>query len=114
MKRKCLPKALRQQVWIKYIGEYYNSKCLINWCSNTINTFNFEVGHNIPFSKGGADNIENLRTICSQCNKSMGNNYTIDEFILLGSDNNANNAKTNKTNKIKKYYNIFLGCFGKK
>ena len=48
-----------------------------------ITPFNFEVGHNIPESKGGATDINNLRPICSKCNRSMGDDYTIDEFSAL-------------------------------
>ena len=42
--------------------------------------FNFEAGHIIPESKGGSTHIENLLPICSPCNKSMGNRFTIHEF----------------------------------
>lgn len=83
--RKSIPKALRQQVWIKFCGSVFESKCYITWCKNIITPFNFEVGHNIPYSKGGSDSIDNLRPLCSQCNKSMGNKYTIYEFIELAS-----------------------------
>jgi hypothetical protein len=48
-----------------------------------VTPFTFEVGHNVPRSKGGTDNLDNLRPICSSCNKSMGNQYTIDEFSDL-------------------------------
>jgi hypothetical protein len=45
--------------------------------------FTFEVGHNIPESKGGSLELGNLKPLCSNCNKSMGNNYTIDEFSKI-------------------------------
>ena len=51
--RKNIPKALREQVWIKTFGEVFKTKCYITWCSNTINVFDFHVGHIIPHSKGG-------------------------------------------------------------
>jgi hypothetical protein len=38
------------------------------------------VGHNIPESKGGKTTINNLIPICGDCNRSMGDRYTIDEF----------------------------------
>lgn len=78
-----IPGALRQQVWLFYIGEKFNNKCQVVWCKNIITPFTFEVGHNIPESRGGSTDISNLRPICSSCNKSMGNNYTIDEFSNL-------------------------------
>ena len=39
-----------------------------------MNVFDFHVGHNVPESKGGATNIDNLKPICSRCNSSMSNN----------------------------------------
>ena len=71
--KKNIPKALRQQVWLKYNGKCFENKCNIIWCKNNIDVFNFHVGHNIPESKGGKMYIENLRPICSFCNQSMGN-----------------------------------------
>jgi len=83
MKAK-IPRALREQVWILWCGDKnFKHKCLVEWCENIITPFNFEVGHNIPESKGGATDINNLRPICSQCNRSMGDEYSIDEFSAL-------------------------------
>ena len=83
MKTK-IPKALREQVWIRWCGDkFFRRKCLVSWCKNTITPFSFEVGHNVPESKGGATDMSNLRPICSNCNRSMGDEYTIDEFSLL-------------------------------
>ncbi len=81
-----IPKALREQVWITHFGKTFEHKCYINWCTNIINVFDFETGHNIPESKGGKTVIENLFPLCSRCNKSMNNHYTIDEFNLLSTD----------------------------
>ena len=52
-KKNKIPKAIKEQVWIKNFGRKFNHKCYILWCSNKINVFNFHVGHNIPESKGG-------------------------------------------------------------
>ena len=38
----------------------------------TKSVFNFQVGHDIPKSKGGEDKIHNLKP-CSSCNLSMKN-----------------------------------------
>ncbi len=83
-KKKPIPKALREQVWISSFGKVFEHKCYINWCSNTIDVFSFESGHNIPESKGGLTVLENLKPLCSRCNKSMNDKYTIDEFNKLG------------------------------
>ena len=80
MSKAAIPKALRNAVWIKNCGPVFHYKCQVSWCQNVMTPFDFEAGHNIPESKGGATTLDNLRAICSQCNKSMGNRYTIDEF----------------------------------
>ena len=79
-----IPKALREQVWLKNIGHQYEHKCLIDWCQNTISVFDFHVGHNIPESHGGKTDITNLKPICSRCNLSMGSQYTITEWNNIG------------------------------
>lgn len=79
-----IPKALREQVWIQYVGPKFQTKCLVSWCSNKICVFDFEVGHNIPESKGGTLEIVNLRPICSRCNRSMSDTYTIEQWNRLG------------------------------
>ena len=79
-----IPVALREQVWITYFGRKYEHKCYIRWCKNNIDVFNFQVGHNIPESKGGLTLLENLRPICVRCNQSMSNVYTIDEWNKFG------------------------------
>lgn len=91
--KKNIPKALRSAVWETYVGKVYETKCKVEWCKNTINPFIYEVGHNIPESKGGSTTIDNLRPICSQCNKSMGNHYTIDEFNDLYKEPPLKNKK---------------------
>ena len=78
-----IPKARREQVWLTHIGKKYESKCHVSWCKNTITVFDFQSGHNAPESKGGATELFNLRPICSRCNLSMGDNYTIDEWTKL-------------------------------
>lgn len=81
MTKKKVPLALREQVWLIYCGDTrFKHKCFVKWCENIITPFTFEVGHNIPESKGGTLDIDNLLPICSKCNKSMGSTYTIDEF----------------------------------
>jgi len=96
MKAK-IPKAIREQVWIKNIGKKYENKCYIPWCSNKITVFDFHVGHDIPVSKGGTLDINNLKPICSRCNLSMSDNYTIQEWISL--------------TKVKKSWFEMICCF---
>ena len=82
--KKKIPKALREQVWRSQCGDVFQAKCYVTWCKNAITVFDYEVGHNIPESKGGTLELKNLRPLCTQCNRSMSNHYTIDEWNLLG------------------------------
>ena len=93
-----IPKALREQVWLKFIGKKYENKCYVRWCKNKITVFDFNVGHNIPESKNGLTELENLRPICTRCNSSMSNNYSIDEWNKLGNGDQ---------DRCIKYFNIF-------
>ena len=83
-KKKNVPKALREALWISFSDSTFVKKCATNWCTNQINAYSFQAGHNIPESKGGPTTLENLIPLCSRCNQSMGNNYTFDEWQKLG------------------------------
>lgn len=78
--KKNIPRSLKAMVWVQYNGRKFDGKCHVAWCKNKITPFDFEAGHNVPESKGGATSIHNLRPICASCNRSMGNKYTIDEY----------------------------------
>jgi 5-methylcytosine-specific restriction endonuclease McrA len=91
-----LPKRIREVVWNTYNGETYSSKCYVPWCSNMINVFNYQVGHDIPESKGGSYDIGNLRPICGNCNLSMSNKWTIQEWGKLVNHTQDNSKKTEK------------------
>jgi hypothetical protein len=85
-KKKAIPSALREAVWIKKCGRVFDHKCNVTWCPNIMTAYDFQAGHNIPESKGGPTNIDNLIPICGRCNNSMGDRYTIDEWnAILGS-----------------------------
>ena len=98
---KKIPAAIREQAWLLAFGDkYFKQKCEVKWCENILTPFNFEVGHNIPRSKGGSDDLDNLKPICSKCNKSMGDMYTIDEFSEL----------TKRTSKLWSCYIFQKAC----
>lgn len=82
-KKKPIPAALREQVWLKQMGRVFEGKCPTTWCQNNITVFDFQSGHNIPESKGGSTKLDNLIPLCSRCNLSMGNEYTIDEWCRV-------------------------------
>lgn len=79
MKRK-IPKNIHESVWKKYIGNSIHGKCFC--CHKSISSFHFECGHVLPHSKGGSYDINNLRPICSSCNRNMSNMHMYD-FINL-------------------------------
>ena len=80
-KKKKIPKALAEQVWITALGHRFEGKCRVSWCKNRITVFDYECGHNVPESKGGKTTLDNLVPICARCNRSMGDRYTIDEWV---------------------------------
>lgn len=94
-----MPKRIREVVWNTYNGETYSSKCYVPWCSNVINVFNYQVGHDIPESKGGTYDIGNLRPICSNCNLSMGNKWTIQEWGKLINQDKLDDDRKLENNK---------------
>ena len=69
--RKPIGKTLRDQVWLKYMGNKAQGKC---YCCKIrmIHITDFHVGHNKAVAKGGKNNISNLRPICGPCNRGMG------------------------------------------
>ena len=97
-----IPKAVREQVWLKTCGKVYEHKCYVKWCNNVMTVFDFQVGHDQPESKGGTLDIDNLEAICSRCNLSMSNNYTIQEWSEL--------SKNKTKMKPKSWFNCFK-CF---
>ena len=85
-RKAIIPAAFREQIWLRTMGRVYEGKCPVIWCQNTITVHDFQSGHNIPESKGGKTTIDNLIPICSRCNLSMGNRYTIDQWNQLGKE----------------------------
>lgn len=69
--RKPIGKPLRDQVWLKYMGNKAQGKC---YCCRIrmIHITDFQVGHNKAVVRGGKNNISNLRPICGPCNRGMG------------------------------------------
>jgi hypothetical protein len=79
-KKKKIPRAVREAVWLNHCGRKFERRCMTPWCKNNINAFDFQTGHNIPESKGGTTTLDNLIPLCSRCNLSMGNQYTFQEW----------------------------------
>jgi hypothetical protein len=79
-RKQNIPKAVREQLWVRDMGHVFEGKCKVTWCKNIITVFDFQCGHNIPESKGGETALPNLQAVCARCNTSMGDRYTIDEW----------------------------------
>ena len=82
-KKQTIPKALREQLWVRNCGKEFEHKCYVSWCQNTITVFDFHVGHDQPESLGGTLELDNLKPLCSRCNLSMGNKYTIKQWNTM-------------------------------
>lgn len=100
-----IPKRIREMVWNTHNGELYSNKCYVTWCNNIINVFNYQVGHDIPESKGGTYDLSNLKPICGNCNLSMSNKYTITEWNKLIPHHVKSNHQST-TQNIKSYITI--------
>lgn len=101
--------ALREQVWIQRNGRVFETKCAVTWCHNTVSVFDFQCGHDIPESKGGPTNLENLYPICAKCNLSMSNNYTYKEWCALYETDKPYVPRT--TPRAKRTWSQFFTCF---
>ena len=88
-RKKKIPKAVREALWIKYNPNRFSAKCQTTWCPNRTTVFDFQAGHNIPECKGGITSIENLVPICSRCNLSMGSQYTFTEWCRFNKKTNC-------------------------
>ncbi len=68
---RTIGKKQKEQLWNLYFSKMCrNGRCYV--CDNELDILHFEAGHVVPFSQGGTDNIDNLRSICLQCNRGMG------------------------------------------
>lgn len=111
--KQYIPKSLKQAVWLRHAGCVYESKCTVTWCPTVITPFTFEAGHDVPESKGGATTIDNLYPICTQCNKSMGNHFTIAEFSKAFAPKVDNETNTTQKVKVKGCLQLFSKRFRK-
>jgi hypothetical protein len=115
-RRTNIPAAVRRTVWNTYIGEEIGStECYVG-CKTKITQMTFECGHVEAESKGGLTIVENLRPICSSCNRSMGTRNMQDFMKTFGfkseiidnnmEDNNTNTQYVCIINKPKKEMNM--------
>lgn len=107
-RRPEITKAIRRAVWENSFGRIYESKCITRWCTRHIDVWTFECAHDVPHSKGGSTLVENLIPMCSECNSSMSNLYTLKQWNELGElrndskseDESSSSKRDNKRQKL--------------
>ncbi len=109
-RKEKIPVKLREEVWVAKMGRVFEGKCPTTWCTTTITVFDFESGHNIPESKGGATTIINLVPLCPRCNRSMGSQYTFDEWCNRHSDSQTNSPLDVGPPSSRPWWKQFLLC----
>jgi hypothetical protein len=75
--RKRITEKLKKEVWTKTYGKAKEALCR---CGTTITLKISECGHIVSHAREGETVAENLRPICSKCNKSMGT-QNMDEYF---------------------------------
>jgi hypothetical protein len=77
VKRKTIPKPMREKVWRKRNNDSVDGKCYC--CNKNLSIFDFECGHIVSHANGGKATLKNLEPICKPCNCSMGT-VDLEEF----------------------------------
>jgi 5-methylcytosine-specific restriction endonuclease McrA len=70
VKRKTIPKTVRDKVWREEFKNNMDGNCYC--CNNAIKIEEWHCGHILAACKGGPNVVDNLKPICSVCNTSMG------------------------------------------
>lgn len=69
--RKTIPKGIRRSIWdVEFEGKM-KGYCFC--CDKSVDYDGWECGHILADSKGGDVIMDNLKVLCSSCNRSMGN-----------------------------------------
>jgi Protein of unknown function DUF262/HNH endonuclease len=70
-KRPSIPKQLKEYLWTRDFGKSIEGKCYC--CEKKITlTGQWDAGHIVAHANGGPTTADNLRPVCSPCNKQMG------------------------------------------
>lgn len=67
----------------RQLVERYGYECRCYWCSQYFSIEQLTLDHLIPTSKGGSNNLENLRLTCRPCNQTRGNSLYPPYFLIL-------------------------------
>jgi 5-methylcytosine-specific restriction endonuclease McrA len=111
-KKNKIPKSLKTKVWNENFGKSCGEHMCYVGCGKMIYQSDFECGHIVAEINGGDMNIDNLKPICGQCNKSMGTmnleKFKAKYFDLSDSDESINDnivVSSNKKSKRKTIVN---------
>lgn len=83
---------LRIEVWKKYNGEQWKGTCYTG-CGREISIENHECGHITSRHNGGKVEIDNLRPICTPCNRRMRTTSMVDFIKEYKYESNLLNEK---------------------
>jgi 5-methylcytosine-specific restriction endonuclease McrA len=70
IKRKAIPKRIKEAVWVKYNENRFIGKCYC--CGRQIDKLNYHNAHVVSHKEGGLITVDNLRPSCMSCNLRMG------------------------------------------
>ncbi len=93
-----IPKAVRSRVWKIAFGELFVGKC--ECCKRKIEFDNWECGHIQARKCGGLSIADNLRPLCTPCNRSMGTQNLYDFKDKLCLNENEGEAHDEKVISI--------------
>ena len=78
-KRRRGPEAKRRRWLIRCLVNASGGKCC--YCDKQCTRDEMTVDHIVPLSRGGLDEVTNLRLACFGCNQEKGNGTALDVFI---------------------------------
>jgi hypothetical protein len=99
-KKKTIPKALRDAVWVNEMGKNYDGKCYA--CQKQVDITTFDCAHILAEANGGETILTNLKITCKPCNLSCGTNNLDDFKEKFKKENNLDDFKE----KFKKENNV--------
>lgn len=70
-----ISKSLRMALWEHWYGPKVKTTVCYCGCNRPVSRDSFEAGHVIPECYGGDRSYGNLRCICPECNRSMGDEH---------------------------------------
>ncbi len=99
--KKNIPRAIRNLVWNKYIGEKKGNGVCKCCKKKLISQMDFDCGHIVSEYNGGKTVVKNLIPICKLCNSSMGRMNMRDFIKKHGLNQKSKKAKKKICNNAK-------------